>query len=592
MGVTYMGLDCLADKKDPLYQHFHTVSQEKVPWTHQPWYGLVTVYFAVATIFVAMVKCFWYMWRDHRYIVSERKLPSILTSFVNVTTAYCRLFGYQQVPELFVRYLSLPTSLGSLIYLIIASGYLLCFCLVPHFWYRQCRGFGSPPLAVRAGIMSTALTPFLLLLSGKVNFITTLTGISYEKLNWLHQFVGVAALVLALIHTIPFIYQPLQEGGVENLAKVNKDYLYVTGWPATVFIILLCALFKKQVREKMYELSFHLHWIMGLGYVAALGVHVYDQLDQQHYIWATAAIWAAQWVCRVVLKTFCRPGSGFFRLREAEIRRLGENVFEVSIDSIKGFSWRPGQHCFIRFVNRRILDSHPFSIATVKEDDKLRFIIVPKEGLTRELYAELEREVAVKKRVLLDGPYGGTFRNHLAFDSVLLMATGSGVTVTLPYLLSLVKETKLVTRVIDFRWIVRHESDIGWIKYELNEALEAAGKKLRIHIYVAEEDASKAKTPTEKDSWSGKKKLLSETSEDALLTQGMQVTYGRPDVHDIMAEYRLGLLRRNLIVSSGSDLMKRTVSQAAAEFQVDIVSTNKHQPYIEEVYLHTESFGW
>lgn len=591
MGVTYNGLDCLADKKDPMYQEYHTLSQEQVPWLDQPWYGNVTIYFGVATIFVAMVKSFWYMWRDYRYISSGRKMPSILSSFANVVTAYCRLFGYQQVPEIFVRYLSLPSSLGSVIYSFIASGYLLCFCFIPHFWYRGCRGFGSPPLAVRAGIMGTALTPFILILAGKVNAITILTGISYEKLNWIHQFVGVAALVLGLVHTIPFIYQPLQEGGVENLAKVNKDYLYVTGWPPTIFLILLCALFKKQVREKMYELSFHLHWLLGLGYVASLGVHVYDQLDQQKWIWATAAFWGAQWICRIVVKTFCKPGSGFLKFKEADIRKLDGNTFEVSIDRIDGFSWRPGQHCFLRFVGKRIVDSHPFSIATIKEEEKLRFIIVPKAGLTRKLHDELDHAVAIKKKVILDGPYGGTTRNHHAFDSVLLMATGSGVTVTLPYLLSLVKESKLVVQRIDFRWIIRRESDIGWIRDELNEAMAQAGSKLNINIYVAGESGSDAGS-IQKDSWSSKEKEVTQTSEEESVPSGFNTHYGRPNVHNIMADYSQTMLRRNLVVSSGSDLMKRTVSQTVAGYQTAIVSSDKNQPFIEEICLHTESFGW
>lgn len=590
MGVTYDGLDCLNDQDDPRYKQYHTLSQEQVPWLDQPWYGNVTIYFGVATIFVAMIKSFWYMWRDYRYVSSGRKMPSILLSFINVLTAYCRYFGYQQVPEVFVRYLSLPSSVGSLLYLFIASGYLLCFCLIPHFWYRGCRGFGSPPLAVRAGIMSTALTPFILILAGKVNAITILTGISYEKLNWLHQFVGVATLVLGLIHTIPFIYQPLQEGGVENLAKVNKDYLYVTGWPPTIFLILLCALFKKQVREKMYELSFHLHWLLGLGYVAALGVHVYDQLAQEKWIWVTVAFWGAQWICRIVVKTFCKPGSGFLKFKEAEIRKLDNNTFEVSIDRIEGFKWRPGQHCFLRFVGKRIVDSHPFSIATIKEEEKLRFIVVPKAGLTRELYNELDKAVAVKKKVILDGPYGGTTRNHQSFDSVLLMATGSGITVTLPYLLSLIKETKLVVRSIDFRWIVRRESDISWIRHELNEAMVQAGSKLNVHIYVAGEEAPDAAS-LEKDSWTAREKEISQDSvEDTF--QGYHIQYGRPDVHRIMDEYSQTMLRRNLVISSGSDLMKRTVSQAVAGFQIAVFSTAKNQPFIEEVCLHLESFGW
>ncbi|KAJ5711107.1 ferric reductase NAD binding domain-containing protein [Penicillium malachiteum] len=58
--------------------------------------------------------------------------------------------------------------------------------------------------------MSNALIPFIVALSGKVNVVTFLTGISYEKLNILHRWASYLCLCLAAVHTVPFIVTALK----------------------------------------------------------------------------------------------------------------------------------------------------------------------------------------------------------------------------------------------------------------------------------------------------------------------------------------------------------------------------------------------
>lgn len=562
MTVTYKGLDCLKDADSDAFMMFHKESQAQVPWTAQPYYGKVTVYFGVATIFVALLKHLWFIYKDKRYI-SGRKAPSgLFSSLVYVMTGYCRLFGYMPTPEILMKVFSFPSSVGNMLFAMLTSGYLLCYCLVPHFWYRACSAFGSPPMAVRAGIMATALTPFIFALSGKSNSISMLTGIGYEKLSWIHQFVSVASLVLAIIHTIPFIHQALAEGGASNLAFSFEDPTYRNGIPPLVLLILLCTMFRKEIRKHLYELSFHFHWMMGCGYFGTLMFHVYNQLDMQNYLWATLALWMAQMVYRGVTSGVTRP-------RSAEIRKLDGNTFEVTIYDIGSLKWRPGQHCFLRFPGVGLVDNHPFSIASVKEEEHLKFIVVPKKGLTKKVFDALDTAV-LKKKVLVDGPYGGSPRDVRGFDKVMLFATGSGVTVTLPYL-SEIAQSKISTQEANFVWVVRNLQALEWVRNELQRVVEIAEGRITIDIYSVNDYLAKEKIQT---------------------IEGINVHYGKPNILEVGRRFQSNLRRRNLVVSSGSLSMRNAVNLLASEFQTAIFNANTTFANVEEVCLHSEKFGW
>ena len=104
-----------------------------------------------------------------------------------------------------------------LIFLIVDVAVLAAMSFAIRPYYREHRGYGSPPLAVRAGLMAASLTPLLIALGGKFNLITIMTGIGYEKLNVIHRWVGWMTFGLSLIHTIPFIVAPLKDGGYAAL---------------------------------------------------------------------------------------------------------------------------------------------------------------------------------------------------------------------------------------------------------------------------------------------------------------------------------------------------------------------------------------
>lgn len=611
--LVYNGLDCIEDMESDEYMMAKTKLQTAVPWASQVDYGYYTIYFCCAVLVAATIKHAYYTYRDHQY--KKGKTVNGLNSFVDICVSYARYFGYKQIPAKLSYFTSLPPSGGSSLFLMASTLYLSLYSFVPHFWYRGCRGFGSPPLAVRTGIMATALTPFIYILAGKANMITLFTGISYEKLNYIHQYVGVATLVLSLVHTIPFFYQALVEGGQLRLNYFFRtNFYFYSGVPPLALLVFLCVFSKSFIRKYFYEAFLHCHWIFGAGYFATLGWHVYGQLETDHYIWAALVFWITQLVYRALVKTCFKPNSLFMKPRQAElVKSKGSKAIQVTVTNTKDISWKPGQHVFMRFVGSRFLDNHPFSIANtpdVQDDNKLQFLIVPKRGLTSILYNELQDSIVQKKKVFIDGPYGGCSRDCKAFNKVVLISTGSGITAVLPFLLELanhihksVSQGELfVTQEVQFIWIVRTLDDVVWFKSEIEKCLEIAGDYIKADIYICHESPNgevvEPKDSPKDDNFDNQSldkvenNIESKTRSSIENDHSISFLFFKPIVEDLLIQHKPALKRRNMIVSSGSSSMRFAVSNTISSFQALIANKDQTGIDIDEVFLHTETFGW
>lgn len=286
------------------------------------------------------------------------------------------------------------------------------------------------------------------------------------------------------------------------------------------------------------------------------------------------------------------------------------------VTNVADWKWYPGQHCFLRFAGSRILDNHPFSICSIPNENdvhsnELKFIIMPMKGLTRKLYEELDETISTKKKVFLDGPYGGSSRDPLSFDNLTMISTGSGVTATLPFLQyaveSIVKYKEsseyFVLRDIHFIWIIRLEETVEWIREELDRATQAAAEYVTIDIYIvnARDEAIESIGDREKH-----QEIVSEITEKGsetsstnvdtvpLVSKSINIYHKKPNVSKIVEESKRYLKRKNMIVSCGSTSMRREVCKSVAGLQRMVFNSDIHksQHTIEEIFLHTEAFGW
>jgi hypothetical protein len=134
--------------------------------------------------------------------------------FMDSAIAFGRYITYYPLPNIRFakkwRPIVLP-PLGVLFVIVPALVFTTLYCFAPQPLYWQSIQFGSPPLAIRAGMIAVAMMPWIVALSMKANFIALLTGIGHERLNVLHRWLAYLCLLLSLVHTVPFYVQPVWE---------------------------------------------------------------------------------------------------------------------------------------------------------------------------------------------------------------------------------------------------------------------------------------------------------------------------------------------------------------------------------------------
>ena len=156
---------------------------------------------------------------------------------INNLVAFFRFVFYRPIPQLRLRKGWRPIvfpSLGVTVIIIAALLLGILYCTVPQPLFWQSIAYGSPPLAVRSGMMAVALIPWVVALATKANLISMVTGISHERLNVLHRWAAYICLILAILHTVPFYITPVWEKGARYVfqqlfQQQQGAYIYGTG---------------------------------------------------------------------------------------------------------------------------------------------------------------------------------------------------------------------------------------------------------------------------------------------------------------------------------------------------------------------------
>lgn len=180
----------------------------------------------------------------------------------------------------------------------------------------------------------------------------------------------------------------------------------------------------------IFVVFFFLHCDFRLSswYVPSLTDPKYLLISKRDYFIASGVLYLLSLIAAHV-RTYLMHG-----LHTATLELLPSGLVRVSVPTI--VKWMPGQHVFVRFLTSdlHLLSSHPFTISSVCRDpdttgraSELIFYIKPRKGVTGRLAALARQRPGCKKKILIEGPYGGVSAHHLArFDTILVIAGGSG----------------------------------------------------------------------------------------------------------------------------------------------------------------------
>ncbi|KAL1938751.1 hypothetical protein VTO73DRAFT_11354 [Trametes versicolor] len=461
----------------------------------------------------------------------------------------------------------------------------------------------------RAGAIGASQLPLVTALGTKNNPIAYITGISYDKLNYIHRMTARVVFVLLWIH-----------GGakISYLMPAAYDEWFIRiGLAALIALTVLILVSLRPIRAQVI-------FLLG-GYFHASFVHI------GVYIWPCFLIWGLDRAIRLARLVFYNHlYFGFTKTSnrlDASVELLSPHFVRLHLQRPPHFRWTPGQTAFLTMpgVSAFPLEAHPFTIASVDARYQLNgvssptvgpgdaekagppsgadatpywkelvFLVNVREGFTRRL-AEIA-QTGGKVKVLVDGPYG--FSPNLDHDdTVVLIAGGSGVSFTLSTflgVLSHVQNGKSRCRKLVFIWSIRDASHIDWVSKALTEALELAPQGLDISIRLFVTSGS-APGLVPADSWNEDDSIHSSVEGTAigksrpsslLNFSAVQVSQGRPDLPALLrAEVDANVGRLSVTVC-GSQGVARACRSA---LRIPVSTVVEGGP---SVVLHVESFGY
>jgi predicted ferric reductase len=269
------------------------------------------------------------------------------------------------------------------------------------------------------------------------------------------------------------------------------------------------------------------------------------------------------------------------------LEHMPGNVIKLRVLAPASFKWKPGQHVFLRFTSLSPFDNHPFTISSIygagarssgKEDgpievqpNELNFLVRTYGGFTKKLHKHAISNTDISVSTFVDGPYGGISRViENAYDSVVIIAGGGGVTASIPWLLHLANKMnsgQARTRQVHFIWIVRTESHLQWFDSELQNAFQTApAGSVKFHFYVTDKigdlktephsgsisETSTSDIEVEQIHESGKVEEKRTENVSKGLVDGLRhlgtVHEGRPDLRKLIPQLATNFLPRTAIL--------------------------------------------
>ena len=348
----------------------------------------------------------------------------------------------------------------------------------------------------RTGFIAAAQLPLVILLAGKNNIVGWLTGVGYEKLNWLHRWV---ARILFLNVTIHMGFWFIDWARYDYIkVKMKTDVITQRGFSAWCILLWIVLSSVAPIRSWNYEFFFIQHIVTYIGFLTAVYLHL--PAEVKVYVWIPMGLVIFDRSIRTLFVIYNNLSLFHPNARrngimtcKATFQPLGCEATRIIINK-PPINWKAGQHVYLACHSISPLQSHPFTIASLPEDGHMEFLIKRRKGTTKRFFAHAEKyqnlplsmtDIPASSKVLalIDGPYGH-MRPLRQFDSILLVAGGSGSTFTVPLMRETVARWKdensstwnilggAATKYIRFIWVIKSREQYHWFEDQLAAVTE------------------------------------------------------------------------------------------------------------------------
>jgi predicted ferric reductase len=477
----------------------------------------------------------------------------------------------------------------------------------------------------RIGILASSQFPIVTALGTKNNVVSLITGISYDRLNYIHRMMARTCFMLLWVHAAGEIVS------TPDFQDSLSEAWLRAGITAMVAFSILIIVSLRPVRTQAYELFFYIHFL-GVGIFLVGGYFHTSGAHGSYWIWPSFVIWASDRFIRMV--RFVVFNHSYFGFKsgtgtmDAATELLSEDLIRLRLRRPSHFHWSPGQSAYLTMpsVSTLPFEAHPFTIAsfdssllsTASAEDQssgevlgssapfwkeLVFFINVQGGFTKKL-----KEVAARKgtvKVFVDGPYGPS-PDLGSYDTSVLVAGGSGVSYTLPVFLNIIERVRKgkssCTRVV-FIWSIRGADYIQWIEEALIKAVQLAPPSLTVSIRIfitapsstmqpnpSREDDSSISSSTEKKGSPGHTIIRKDSLSLSFMSlRGVKMENRRPNLDALLREEVDATSGRMSVSVCGSQGIARSVRHA---LRFPVSGPSSILSGGPSVTLHVESFGY
>lgn len=378
-----------------------------------------------------------------------------------------------------------------------------------------------PILRNRTGTLSVGnLIPIMVMATVK-NPLISLLDISYDTFNLMHRWLGRLSIFQGIAHTLCYVIGKVKKQGWEGMEQSVQHKAIWTGLVATVGFTVLFLQAPKLVRSWAYELFLHIHFVVVAITLAFLWLHLkaMDATPQLRMLIGAIVIWGTARSWRLFTLIYHSLGKEH---ASAAIEALPGGALRISIKSPRPWAYRPGQSLYLTIPSIGWWTAHPFSIAWSDVNDPLSpstsvdssiddkkpvvrvlkldvedhgrptysLVVKAKTGMTKKLLQATDgvEGAQVTFNALIEGPYGGE-RSLASYGTIMLFASGIGITHLMPYVKELVEAYTVGTvaaRRVTLIWVVPFTDCLEWIRPWMHEVLGMQNRRdvLKVVLYI------------------------------------------------------------------------------------------------------------
>jgi ferredoxin-NADP reductase len=345
-------------------------------------------------------------------------------------------------------------------------------------------------IATRFGLLAEACLALLLLPILRGLSLFRIFGIQFEASVRYHTWIGTAMMLFATIHGIStwFVWGVSHHMQHEIWKWQKTGRIYLAGEIALVVGLVIFVTSLPQIRRRKFEIFYYTHHL----YIVFLVFFLFHAGDKHFYmVFPGVFLFSLDKLLRIIQSSpkTCMVSARIFPCDAVELilpkdPRLKYNptsVIYLKIPTISHFQW------------------HSFSIiSSSKSDENIMSVMIKCQGWwTNTLYDLIQTELnkgADKRKgipVAIEGPYGPAALDFLKYDSVLMVAGGSGITPFLSILAeidSTNNKNKFPSR-IELVHIIKRAQDICLIHSIAHMLVNQTSEKfhLKLKLFVTQE---------------------------------------------------------------------------------------------------------